>query len=254
MFTVSDVLLTVALGVLAYMSVWFAVALLLKRRDVIDSAWGLGFVLVAWMAFVLRNNNYWPTVAAVLLVTLWGVRLFVHITARNWKKKEDYRYTQLGKLGIRQWTKTFVTVFLLQGALMLVISLPVIAITIADSRPLYLTAAIGIAVWLFGIIFETIGDYQLQHFLRSRQKGIMKTGLWKYSRHPNYFGEIISWWGAAIVALSYGQLWGLIGAATITFLLLKVSGIPPLEKRYAKDQAYQNYARRTSILIPLPPK
>jgi steroid 5-alpha reductase family enzyme len=256
MFTLTEIFQTISLGVLAYMCVWFCVALTLKRRDVVDSAWGLGFVLVAWMTFALRNNDSWTTTAAVLLTTLWGIRLFLHVTTRNWKKKEDYRYTQLGDLGtVKLWARTFTNVFLLQGVLMILISLPVIAIMSAEKAPIYWFAAVGAVVWLFGIIFEAVGDYQLREFLKTKAKGqIMQSGLWRYSRHPNYFGEVTAWWGAAIVALSYGQLWGLIGAATITILILKVSGIPLLEQRYVKDKAFQAYAKRTSIFIPLPPK
>lgn len=256
MYTLTEIFYTLALAVLAYMCLWFCIALVLKRRDVVDSAWGLGFVLVAAMTFTLRNNDSWVTTATLLLTLIWGIRLFLHVTTRNWKKKEDYRYTQLGDLStIALWARTFTNVFLLQGVLMLVISLPVIAIMSADNMPAGWLAIIGVVVWLFGIIFEAIGDYQLRQFLMIKKKGqIMQSGLWRYTRHPNYFGEITSWWGAAIVALAYGQLWGLIGAATITFLILKVSGIPLLEKRYAKDKAFQEYAKHTSILIPLPPK
>ena len=138
---------------------------------------------------------------------------------------------------------------------MLLISLPIIAVMSATGLPVYWIAVCGTAIWLFGIIFEAIGDYQLRQFLQVKKRGeIMQSGLWKYTRHPNYFGEITAWWGAAIIALSYGQLWGLLGAATITILIVKISGIPLLEKRYEHDSAFQKYAKRTSVLLPLPPK
>lgn len=256
MFTLLEIFQSLALAVLAYMCLWFCLALVLKRRDVVDSAWGLGFVLVASMAYALRNNDSWATTVTLILTLLWGVRLFLHVTTRNWRKKEDYRYTQLGELGtVTLWARTFTNVFLLQGVLMLLISLPVIAVMSAQTEPQQIVAVIGASIWLYGIVFETIGDYQLSQFLKTKKKGqIMQSGLWRYTRHPNYFGEVTSWWGAAIIALAYGQLWGLIGAATITILILKVSGIPLLEKRYENDRAFQSYAKRTSMFIPLPPK
>lgn len=256
MYNLTEIFYTISLAVLAYMCVWFGIALFLKRRDVVDSAWGLGFVLIAVLTYLIRNNVHWATTVALILTAAWGLRLFVHITSRNWKKKEDYRYTQLGDVGtIALWGKTFFRVFLLQGFLMLLISLPNFAIMAATTEPIEAIVLLGGVIWTFGILFEAIGDYQLKEFLKVRKgKAIMQTGLWKYTRHPNYFGEIAAWWGAAIVAAAYQQYWGIIGAAVITFLITKVSGVPLLEKRYADNPEFQKYAKRTSILIPLPVK
>jgi steroid 5-alpha reductase family enzyme len=254
MTTLIDIVWVCALVAIAYMCIWFALALLLKRRDVVDSAWGLGFVLLAWVAYTVKNNETWVALAAALLVTAWGLRLFLHITTRNWKKSEDYRYAQLGKLtNAKFWLKTFTNVFLLQGVLMLVISLPVIGIMYTSSEPAWALVFIGMALWAFGIVFEAVADYQLRVFLRSK-KGIMQTGLWKYSRHPNYFGESVTWWGAALVATAFGQWWGIAGAIVITLLVTRISGVPLLEKRYADNPEFQAYAKRTSIFFPLPPR
>lgn len=237
------------------MTAWFAISVALKRRDVIDSAWGLGFILVAIVAFTQRNNDSAISLLTVGLVTLWGLRLFAHLTVRNSKKNEDFRYQQLGKLsGVKIWLRTYVTVFLLQGILMILISLPVIAVTYSSATPIGWVAYIGAAIWLGGILFEAASDYQLQKFIMAGKPGIMQTGLWKYSRHPNYFGEATAWWGAAVIAIAAGIWWGILGAIIITVLLTKISGVPLLEKRYAANKAYQAYARRTSIIIPLPPK
>lgn len=241
--------------VFIYMTAWFMLAFILKRRDIIDSAWGLGFILVAIAAYFQRNNDSLIALLSLALVALWGIRLFAHITSRNWKKKEDYRYTQLGDLSsIKHWLKTYTNVFLLQGLLMIAISLPVIAIMYANDTPIPVIGAIGLAMWLFGIIFEAIGDYQLRQFIKKGKKGVMNSGLWKYTRHPNYFGEITAWWGAAVVALAFGIWWGILGAFVITILITQISGIPLLEKRYAHDKTYQAYAAKTSKLVPLPPK
>lgn len=237
------------------MTLWFMVAVVLKRRDIVDSAWGLGFIVVAVTAFLQRNNESAFTVIALVLVAAWGLRLFAHITSRNWKKKEDYRYAQLGELGsVQFWVKTYTNVFLLQGVLMIAISLPVIGIMQADSNPLVPVASAGAIIWLFGIIFEAIGDYQLRQFIRAGKKGVMDKGLWAYTRHPNYFGEVTAWWGAAIIALSFGAWWGILGALVITILITRISGIPLLEKRYENDKAYQAYAAKTPKLIPRLPR
>lgn len=248
--------MTTAVAVFVYMTLWFVVALLLKRRDVVDSAWGLGFIVVALAAYLQKNNDHALTTFALLLVAVWGIRLCAHITKRNWKKKEDYRYTNLGELGTRRlWIKTYTNVFLLQGVLMLLISAPIFVIMYTTASPQIIVAAIGLITWAFGITFEAIGDYQLSQFLKIKKPGqIMQTGLWKYTRHPNYFGEVTAWWGATILSFAFGVWWGAIGAGLITFLILKVSGVPLLEKRYADNKAFQEYAARTSLFIPRPPK
>src|ERR1700741_3757407 len=255
MYSLSEIFTSIAFSVLVYMLAWFMLAVILKRRDVVDSAWGLGFVLVAWLAYSMRNNESIVTNISFVLVGFWGVRLFAHLTTRNWNKKEDYRYITMGQLGtIKVWLKALTNVFLLQGVLMVIISLPVVAIMAANNTPNDLLVWLWGVVWLFGICFEAVGDYQLRQFIRNKKQGIMQSGLWRYTRHPNYFGEITVWWGAAIVAVAYQQWWGIIGALTITILITKISGVPLLEKRYAKDPDYQKYANRTSKLIPLPPK
>ena len=251
MYSLTEIFITITLTVLIYMIIWFLLAVMLKRRDVVDSAWGLGFIVVTWMAYSLRNNDNNLALLTAIFVTIWGMRLFLHITSRNWKKKEDYRYAALGELNnVQFWLKTFLTVFVLQGVLMVAISLPVIAIMHTVEQPIVWLAILGFTFWAEGIITEGIADYQLRAFISRGQKGIMQSGLWHYSRHPNYFGEITSWWGAALVAIAFGQWWGIIGAVIITVLITRISGIPLLEKRYANDKDYQKYAKDTPILIP----
>ncbi len=251
MYSLNEMFSTVSIIVLIYMIIWFLLAVMFKRRDVVDSAWGLGFIVVAWTAYSVRNNDNTFALITLLFVAAWGLRLFTHISTRNWKKKEDYRYAAMGELGSAKfWIKTFFTVFLLQGVLMIAISTPVIAIMHTTNQPTTWLALLGFSIWAEGIITEGIADFQLRRFVQSGKKGIMKTGLWYYSRHPNYFGEITSWWGAALVALAFGQWWGIMGAAIITILITRVSGIPLLEKRYAKNTEYQQYARKTPKLIP----
>ena len=252
MFTTSEVIVNIAALLVVYMSAWFALAFILKRRDVADVAWGLGFVLAAWAAYAMRNNEHWVATVALLLTTAWGLRLFVHIGSRNLRKKaEDPRYAALGTLGsLRMWLQTYVKVFLLQAGLILMVSLPVIAIMQSQKEPVVWLAIVGISLWLFGIIFEATADRQLRKFLASGKKGLMKTGLWSVSRHPNYFGELTTWWAAALVAVACGQWWGVLGAVVITILITKISGVTLLEKKYKDNPEFQAYAKKTAILVP----
>lgn len=244
--------LLIAVG--AFMTLWYGVARLTNRYDVVDTAWGLGFVFVAWLSLAIRANFGSLQLVSAGLVSLWGLRLFAHIASRNWRKAaDDHRYQVLGqKWGTAAPLKFYTNVFLLQGLLLVLVSAPMVGISFVHQETNSLTY-IGWVIWLFGITFETIADRQLATFISHRPKGsqtIMDRGLWHYSRHPNYFGEVVTWWGAAIVACSVGQWWGIIGALTITFLITKVSGIPPLEKRYAGNPAYAAYQKRTSVLVP----
>ena len=243
--------------VLIYMTLWYAAARLIRRYDVVDSAWGMGFVLVAWVSLGLHGSFEPIQVISALLVSVWGLRLFIHIANRNWRKHEDdHRYQVLrAKWGAAEHRKAYTNIFLLQGALLTVVSLPMIAIALSNYQPSSLNV-MGWIMWTSGIIFEAIADWQLARFIKQRPKGdqsIMDRGLWHYSRHPNYFGEIVTWWGAGIVALSAGQWWGLVGSVVITVLITRVSGIPPLEKHYDGNKAYEVYRQHTSVLIPLPP-
>lgn len=244
---------------MSYMTVWYFMALYTRRYDVVDTAWGLGFILVAWVSLALRANFGAVQVVSALLVSLWGLRLSSHIANRNWHKAaDDHRYRELrAKWGGAEKRKAYTNIFLLQGVLMLVVSLPMVAIALTSSPAPTWGVYIGWAVWLSGIIIESMADYQLAHFLRQRPPAshqIMERGLWRFSRHPNYFGEVLAWWGAALVALSLGHWWGVLGAATITVLITKISGIPPLEKHYRGNKAYAAYAARTSVFVPLHPK
>lgn len=249
----------ITLGLLVvglYMALWFIVGQLYRRNDVADVAWGLGFVVLVWALYINRPSVQLSL--AAILVTIWGVRLSTHIFLRNRNKPEDFRYQQWRK----EWGRWFLPrslaqVYLLQGILLVCISAPLLAMGRNGLDSLKLINLLGMLVWLVGFMFEAIGDLQLKVFLSNAEnKGkIMQSGLWKYSRHPNYFGEVLGWWG--IWLISFGTpwfVWAIIGPVTITVLILKVSGIPLLEKKYATNKSYQDYARVTSAFIPLPPR
>jgi steroid 5-alpha reductase family enzyme len=245
-----------ALLLLTYMTFWFIVSIIKKRNDVADIAWGLGFVLVAWASYLFTNSDIKPVVVNVL-ISIWGLRLAFHIYKRNVNKPEDSRYQAWRKEWDYFYIRSFFQVFILQGVLLFMIIQPAIFINLYSNNTISLTDYIGIVVWLIGFYFESRGDSQLKAFISNPQnKGkIMNEGLWKYTRHPNYFGEVTMWWGIFLLALSTpnGYL-TIIGPLTITILILFVSGVPLLEKKYEGRPDFEEYKRKTSMFIPLPPK
>jgi steroid 5-alpha reductase family enzyme len=239
-----------------YMTFWFIVSLVKKRNDVADIAWGIGFVLISWVSFFLSENNETRSLILSFLVTFWGLRLAIHIYFRNKGKKEDYRYQawrqSWGKLF---YLRSYFQVYLFQGLMILIIASPVLLAHKGQGPAINFLDLIGVSLWIIGFFFETVGDFQLSQFIKNSSNKIMDQGLWKYTRHPNYFGETIQWWGIWIISLSttYGS-WGIIGPITITFLILKVSGVPMLEKKMAENPDFDDYRKRTSVFFPWLPK
>jgi steroid 5-alpha reductase family enzyme len=230
-----------------YMCFWFVISLIKKDNGVADIGWGLGFVVLAWA-------NYQGHLLLPILASFWGLRLAIYLFIRNWNKEEDWRYQNWRKA----WGKTFLwrsflQVFMLQGFFLFLIAIPLMNQSVQEVRIIQM---IGSAVWLIGFLWESIADYQLFQFKKDpTNKGkVMKTGLWAYSRHPNYFGEILVWWGIFICSLSPDSTipWYLliISPLTITYLLAKVSGVPMLEYKYKDRPDYQIYVKNTPSLIP----
>jgi steroid 5-alpha reductase family enzyme len=248
-----------AIVIAVYMTLWFLTAVIIKRNDIADIAWGIGFIVASLASFVVNDNKSVVSLIVILLVIIWGLRLSYHIGRRNIKKPEDYRYKAWrDSWGKWFYLRSYLQVFILQGIFLLIISSPILVINTYQYGERNLSLYLGIITWVFGFIFESRADKQLRQFISNpKNKGkIMDRGLWKYSRHPNYFGEVTQWWGIGIIALgsvSFGWI-GLIGPAMITFLILKVSGVPMLEKKYNDNKGYQEYKKRTSVFIPLKPK
>ncbi len=236
-----------------YMSAWFVVSLVRFRNDVADIAWGLGFVLIAWTSWALSGSSSWQVILVNLLVTLWGIRLAWHISSRNRQGIEDARYRKWRETwGKNFFIRSYFQVFLLQGLLLFLVAVPIILVNeygISNSDIFY---GIGLGIFVVGFVFEIVADWQLRSFLKNpRHKGkILQSWLWRYSRHPNYFGEVLLWWGIGVISLGSGVWWGLIGPMTITILILFVSGIPMLEAKYAGRSDWEVYKKRTSIFIP----
>lgn len=246
--------LTLAGVLFVYMSLWFVVSLVKKRNDVADVAWGLGFVLMTWVSFFLSGDAGARGLLAGVLVSMWGLRLAWHIHTRNKGKAEDYRYLAWRKeWGNWFYPRSYVQVYLLQGMFLFLIVSPVLLINKSMGTAIGILDVLGGAVWLIGFYFEAVGDAQLSRFIKDpANKGrLMRSGLWAYTRHPNYFGEVTQWWGLWLIALSAPNGWlGIVGPITITFLILKVSGIPMLEKKMEENPEFAEYKRRVSIFIP----
>ncbi len=242
----------------AYMSLWFVVSLVRKRNDVADVAWGLGFVLMTWTSYFLSDGSGTRRILVGILVSIWGLRLAWHIYRRNKGKAEDYRYMAWRKeWGKWFYLRSYAQIYLLQGMLLFLIVMPVLLINKSSESALGMLDVFGGAVWLFGFYFEAVGDAQLAQFIKNpANKGkLMQSGLWAYTRHPNYFGEVTQWWGLWLVAMSVPNGWfGIIGPITITFLILKVSGIPMLEKKMMENPEFSEYKKNVSMFFPLPKK
>lgn len=253
-----EVLLYSAVAIYAYMCMVFVWATIIKDNSIVDIAWGLGFLVVAAVGVWLNPN---PTLFHFVLlgmVGIWGLRLSGYIFNRHRNVGEDYRYAQWRK----EWGKyviprAFVQIFMLQGAFMYVIALPIMMAMGNNEIGLSWISCIGIALWLVGFLFEAVGDWQKSKFKAdpANDGKIMQSGLWRYTRHPNYFGEALLWWGifVFVVPAAYWYV-SIISPIILTFLLTKVSGVAMLEKKYKGNKAFEEYARKTSAFIPWFPK
>lgn len=254
----TSIFLDVLMFVFLYMSSWFLVSLLVKRNDIADFAWGLGFISIT--IFLGKEYQiYYDHFSIITLLTLvWGIRLSSHILRRLLKNHEDSRYQAWRQeWGKYFYIRSFFQVFLLQGLFMFLISFSAVFASQSRDLPFSFPTLLGFLVWLKGFYFESVADKQLSDFVKNpANKGtLLSTGLWKYSRHPNYFGEVVQWWGISIIALSASQnLLVLVSPLTITTLILFVSGVPLLEKKYAGRPDFEEYKKKTSIFIPWFPK
>ncbi len=243
--------------IVLYMSIWFLLSAYRRRTDVVDEAWGLGFVLISYLVILLSSPRV-PIVILSFMVSVWGFRLFYHILKRHLRGSEDPRYLALTKNNSTSLLNRYFSIFMVQGALMLIIALPIINFGYYNLffSDLGFINYLGLFIWLFGIIFESVADLQLKHFLASiENKGkIMMSGLWKYSRHPNYFGEIMVWWGVFLFTFMstniYLWLPAIVGPILITYLLAFVSGVPLAEKNFLARKDFEEYRKNTSVLIP----
>ena len=260
---------TAALVIAALMLATWLVSVALKNASIVDVVWGLGFVCVAWAVRLRVDGDSARQNLLVAMTTVWGLRLACHLFWRNHVASatsagEDYRYRAMRKRwGPRFPIISLITVFVVQGVLMFIVSLPAQLGQVPTTPTLGPLAWAGVALFAIGLFFEVVGDAQLTRFRRDpasagtvMNRAVLNKGLWRYTRHPNYFGDACVWWGIALVAAETGLgRWGLLGALLMTLLLRRVSGVTLLEKSLVKRRAgYDEYVARTSAFVPRPPK
>ena len=267
------------LTALAFQTVMFVVATRLRRDDLVDVGWGLSFILLVWTWWPMGQSwswqpNLWLGTLVAFMVTVWGSRLSLHILMRILRsKKEDARYTDLKA----SWSKQslmarYLRIYVIQALLASLIALPTFVVLTScglSQWPFdnyyvgFIWAMVGL--WIVGFVIEAVADMQLRSFLQQRVANTtMQSGLWRYSRHPNYFGELVQWWAIGLLGIFAGaELWwgeplmgwaALLGPSLLSYLIIKVSGIPPAEARAAKRPDWADYCRRTRVLVPLPPR
>lgn len=256
----ADIFLTVVAAVSIYMLLFWLASLALRDVSIVDVAWGIGFVVVAFAARAFGDGANPRNTLQLALVSLWGLRLGLYLLHRNWGMDEDYRYAAMRRrVGPSYTWKSFYLVFGFQGVLILSVSLPIQAVQGLPS-PAALNPLDALAAVLFGIgfFFEAVGDYQLTRFKADATNAgkVMDVGVWAWTRHPNYFGDALQWWALGLFALSVpGAGWTLVGPALMTFLLLRISGVQLLERGLRKRKPdYEAYAARTPSFIPRPPR
>ena len=265
-YTLNMEALYLSLGLLfCYMCVAFAISLIRKDNGTADIAYGWGFALLAWTTYLLGTQSVIGFIVSIL-ATVWALRLSLRIFLRSRGKPEDFRYAKWRlEWGSTFLLRSFFQVYMLQGAVIFFVALPVTLLNLYGGEVgLGTIGMVGLSLWIIGFFFETVGDAQLGRFMRDpANKGhVMSKGLWKYTRHPNYFGEALMWAALALVAydtltLTTGMPLALIpfiSPILITFLLLKVSGVPLLEARLAGNPEWEAYKSRTSMFLPLPPR
>ena len=258
-----QIFLIAALTIFIYMSLVFIISLLKKNASIVDVAWGAGFLLVLLVSLLtspsFSGQFNGRKLLIIIIVAVWGFRLSWHIYQRNKGKPEDFRYFNWRQKWGRWFPlRSYFQIFLLQGFFMFLILLPALLIIRQPAGGGWTWLdSLGALVWVSGFLFEATADAELKRFKADpANKGqIIKSGLWRYSRHPNYFGEALMWWGIFIIGLNVRFGWvGLISPLTITTLLTRVSGIPLLEKKYAGNPEYETYKAVTSAFFPWPPK
>ncbi|MGD2173565.1 MAG: DUF1295 domain-containing protein [Gammaproteobacteria bacterium] len=248
----------IALGVIltAGTGVWLA-SLLKRDVSIVDSLWPMMFLLAA-VTYDLTLVDTGPRAALLLvLVGIWALRLFAYITWRNWGEDEDRRYQAIRANNEPNFElKSLFIVFILQGVIAWIVSLPLMP-AIGSAVEINALDYVGLGLWAIGMLFEAGGDYQLTRFKSDPENRgkVMDRGLWRYTRHPNYFGNACIWWGFGLLAVAAGAWWALLSPLLMTFLLLKVSGVSLLEQDIGERRpAYADYIARTSAFVPLPPK
>ena len=237
-----NAMLIAAITIAVVMVTTWIISLVIKNASIVDIVWGAGFAVTSWVLALTVDGNSGRQILLAVMVGLWGMRLALYLAKRNIGHGEDWRYKAMRKKkGKNFGIISLVTVFGLQGALMWTVSLPVILGNADESPGVGPIAVMGIMLWAVGLMFEAVGDYQLARFKKDPANAtkVMDKGLWSLTRHPNYFGDALLWWGIGIVGAETGSgVFGFIGPVVMTFFLLKISGVPMLERSQLQSRLW----------------
>lgn len=246
-----------AVAIVALMVITWIISLIVKDASIVDMVWGLGFVLATWAAALSVDGITPRGLLIAILVSIWGLRLSGYLVWRNLGKEEDRRYQRMREKNPDSfWIISLFKVFGLQAVLMWIIAVPPVLTQTSDSGLFWLDW-VGVGIWLVGLFFETVGDFQLARFKsRPDSEGrVMDRGLWRYTRHPNYFGDFTVWWGHWVVSSAGGLWWTVFSPIVMSVLLMRVSGVALLEKDIEERRPeYQEYVEKTNAFFPGPPE
>jgi steroid 5-alpha reductase family enzyme len=251
-------LTTHLITIFIFFTLIYIVALIKKDFSIVDITWGIGFLIVMVIGQIYLKKTDTRSIILSLMVLVWALRLSIYLFIRSKGRDEDFRYKKM-RTTWGEWAniRAYFQIFILQGIILLIISSPIIFILENSNSPLKESDFFGIIIFFIGLFFESIADYQVMKFKSNpANKGeILMEGLWKYSRHPNYFGEFLIWWGIFFLSMADGPVfYSLIGPLVLTFLLMKVSGVPMLEEKYKGNAEYLSYQKRTNAFFPWFPK
>lgn len=256
----TSLFLQASLLIFVLVTLLWGLSVLIKNVSIVDLFWGMGFVIVNAFYFFRIGEFSSRSILLLILVSLWGLRLSIYLSLRNIGKGEDFRYQQFRKdYGPkRYWWFSYFQTFLLQGALIMLVSLPLLgANLISQTAGFNVMDYLAVLVFLVGFAFEAGGDYQLARFKKNpNNKGkVLDKGFWKYTRHPNYFGDSAVWWSFGMFSIAAGSYWTVLGSVIMTLLIIKVSGVALLEKslKNTKPQ-YRDYIQKTNAFFPWFPK
>ncbi|MCP4222966.1 MAG: DUF1295 domain-containing protein [Actinomycetia bacterium] len=254
-----DVLASTAIIMVIMVVLVWLISLPVNNTSVADIFWGTGLVVIAWAAWAIGDGNSDRSNLLVAMVSIWGIRLTAHLWRRGRSSDANHHYQSMRhREGAGFAAKSLVTVFLLQGTVLWVVSLPVQLAMTASSSSVGVLAVVGASVWGVGFFFETVGDAQLARFRAdpSADDSVLDWGLWRYTRHPNYFGDFCIWWGIWLVAADTSDArFGIVGPLLMSLLLLRLPGLTSLERGlHERRKGYAAYVSRTSAFIPRPPR
>lgn len=249
-----DSILSIVVLLLLSQHIAFILSRVLKRYDIADIFWAVGFILVAGQIAIRLNLQQPRALLMAALTILWGLRLATYLFVRARGTPEDRRYREWRAVwGQNEFVRSYLQVFLLQGVILFLVASPLWLVSQTQFAGWVLTDFVGLILWIFGFVFESIADEQMRRFRLTKKSGeVLSTGLWSLSRHPNYFGELCVWWGIYAIAIGAEPLgvWAFGGPALLTFLILKVSGITMIEQARTHNATYQDYQSKTPCLVP----